>query len=121
MSFSRYGAISNADVDAAEDVAIIECGGFKMLWLSFIVGVANLSAFTVEYRLNGAAAWMPMAATEADYTTPNFPVLRASGNLAAAAFGSTNHYVALDVTGIHSIRVRAAGTSSTITGSFSLG
>lgn len=117
---SRYGAIANTDVDDSEDVCIINVAGYKSLWLEFALTVANLSAFTVEYRVNGAGHWLPVAAASGDYTTPHHPVLKASGNLAAAASGST-HYVNLDVSGIHSVRIKAAGTNSALSGSYGLG
>jgi len=121
MSFTKRGVIANADIDAAEDVAIIEVDGMKYLWAEFVVGVANLSAFTIEGRVREAGNWFPLASVTGDYTTPVHPMVRASGNLAAAGFGSTTHFFKMDVSGLHSVRLRAAGTSSTLTGSYGLG
>lgn len=121
MSFTKRGVIANNDIDSIEDVAVIEVEGMKYLWIAFVVGVANLSAFTVDGKVLDTGDWFPLAAASGDYTSPVHPVLRASSNLAAAAFGSTVHFLKLDVSGLHSVRLRAAGTSSTILGSFGLG
>ena len=54
-----------------------------------------------------------MANTSGDYTAPEGPVLGASGDLmTAAASGSPVHWVALDVTAIWSVRVRASSAGS---------
>lgn len=119
MAQSKYGKISNLDVDALEDILVADVSGFGVMWLDFLIGVAALTAFTVEYRVTGLGAWLPMASAGADYTTPAHPVLKASGALPTAATGQ--HYLKLDIRGIHSVRIRAAGTNTTIAGFWSLG
>lgn len=119
MSDGRVGRLTNLDIDTIEDVATISCHGFKALWLEFAIAVASLSAFTVEYRLTGSGTWLPMASAGADYTTPVHPVLKASGNLVTAAAGQ--HFLKLDIAGVHEVRIRAAGTSSTLNGTWRLG
>lgn len=114
------GAFSNSDVDSSEDVLILGVAGREILNLSFVVGVANLSAFTVEYRYHEDGGWASMASAAADYTTPEGPVLGASGDLTTAAFGSTVHFLSLDVRGVSGVRLKAAGTSSTITGHYGM-
>lgn len=119
MAQGKTGKISNLDIDALEDVLIADVSGFKVMWLDLLIGVAALTAFTVEYRVTGLGAWLPMASAGADYTTPVAPVLKASGALPTATPGQ--HFLKLDITGIHSVRIRAAGTNTTIVGSWSLG
>lgn len=119
MAQGKVGKLLNADIDAIEDIAVIDVSGFKSLWLEFALGVASLTAFTVEYRLGSVGNWMPMAAAGADYTTPTHPVLKASAALPTAGVG--NHFLKLDITGVHSVRIRAAGASSTINGMWSVG
>lgn len=114
MPLNRREKFINADVDSEEDVAVIDVADYKTLFLQMVVAVANLSAFKVQYRLNGEAAWLDMAVAGAAFTTPTFPVTRASGDLTAAAVGS-GHWCRLDVTAIHQVRIRAAGTSSSVT------
>lgn len=114
MSLSRREKFTNLDVDAEEDIAAnIEVADYKVLFLQLAVAVAALSAFKVQYRLSGEAPWLDMATTTGAFTTPTFPVVRASGDLTGAAVG--NHWVRLDVSGVHSVRVRAAGTNSSVT------
>src|SRR5574343_2015152 len=64
------GAFSNSDVDSSEDVLILGVAGREILNLSFVVGVANLSAFTVEFRYHSDGDWASMASVAADETTP---------------------------------------------------
>jgi hypothetical protein len=113
-------AFSNADVDSAEDVLIAGVSGFDIMWLTFLVGTANLSAFTVEFRLSEDSDWFTIANSISDYTVPEGPILGASGDLTTALSGSTAHFLRLDVRGVSGVRIKAAGTSSTITGAYSL-
>ena len=114
------GAFSNSDVDSAEDVLNIGVRGRDVLWLTFVVGTANLSAFTVEFQVHESGGWASIAALGADYTSPAGPVIGASGDLTTAAAGSTVHVLSLDVRAVASVRIRAAGTSSTITGHYGM-
>lgn len=119
MAQSKIGALVNVDIDALEDVAVLDVSGFSVMWLEFAIGVAALTAFSIEYRLSGLGNWLPMASAGADFTTPVHPVIKASGALPTAGLG--NHWAKLDIQGIHSVRIKAAGTSSTLTGKYSLG
>lgn len=115
-----YSAFSNVDVDSAEDVLILGTIGYTTLWVTFLVGTANLSAFTVEFRAHPDGDWAAIASAAADYTSPEGPVLGASGDLTAAGYGSTVHFLKLDVAGVAGVRIKAAGTSSTIAGHYGL-
>lgn len=119
MAQSKIGPLLNADIGAAEDIAVLDVSGFAVLWLEFTIAAAALTAFTIEYRLSGSGTWLPMASAGADFTTPVHPVIRASGALPTAGLG--NHWAKLDILGIHSVRIRAAGTASSLTGKYSLG
>lgn len=116
---SYSGGVINADVDSSEDIAIIDTKSYDRLYISFLVGTASLSAFTVEYS-NWGDNYSTVASSAGNYTTPNAPVLGASGSLVTAAFGSTVHWLKLDVGGVGKVRIKAAGTSSTITGQYTL-
>ncbi len=115
------GPFSNSDVDSSEDVLIKGIPlDASILWLTFVVGTANLSAFTVEFRVHEDGGWASIASAAADYTSPEGPILGASGDLTTAASGSTVHFLKLDVIGVQTVRIKAAGTSSTITGHYSI-
>lgn len=73
MSFTKRGVIANNDIDSIEDVAVIEVEGMKYLWIAFVVGVANLSAFTVDGKVLDTGDWFPLAAASGDYTSPFTP------------------------------------------------
>jgi hypothetical protein len=118
MRAPAFGLISNADIDSLEEVIVISTKEFERLWITFVVGAANLSAFSVDFRVHPAGDWVAIANVAADFTTPEGPVLGASGDLTTAAFGATVHFVSLDVQAVESVRLRAAGTSSTIAGHF---
>lgn len=122
MEASQFvqGTFSNSDVDTSEDVLILGVRGHEILNLSFVVGTANLSAFTVEFRYHDEGGWVSIASAAADFTSPEGPILGASGDLTTAAFGSTVHFLSLDVRGLSGVRVKAAGTSSTITGHYGM-
>lgn len=120
MTFARLGKLENADIDSAEDVAIIEVDGMKVLWLEFVITVAALTAFTIEYSLGNDGNWLPMASASGDFTTPNHPVLKASGSLVTASTSGV-HWCKLDVAGVRRVRLRAAGNSSNLLGKYSLG
>lgn len=112
------GTFTNSDVDTSEKIVEITISHYlEVLWISFLVGTANLSAFTVEYCLNDNN-YFTVASAAADYTTPEGPVLGASSDLTTAASGSTVHWLKLDVQGVEKVRIKAAGTSSTVTGSY---
>lgn len=117
--YGRQGKITNLDIDSSETIALIDVGGFKSLWMEFAVTVANLSAFTVEYQLYGTGPWMAMASAGTDYSNAVFPVTKASGALATAASGAS-HWLHLNVEGIGFVRIKAAGTSSKISGGYRL-
>jgi hypothetical protein len=114
----RSGIISNADIDTIETVATIELANEEHLFLTFVVGAANLSSFEVAYRAHASGGWAVIATAAGDYTSPAGMVVDASGDLTVAASGATVHWLRLNVGGIDAVRIRAAGTSSTLTGHY---
>jgi len=68
----------------------------------------------VDYRAHSSGTYFNVASVAGDYTTPNAPVLKASGDLTIA--GVASHWLKLDVVGVESVRLQAAGTSSSVTG-----
>ena len=114
------GTFANADVDSSEEVVTIDVTNRDYLWLTFVVGTANLSAFVVNYRVHPSGGYTVAASAAGNYTTPVHPVIKATGDLNVAASGATVHSVKLDVKGVESVQVTAAGTNSTITGYYSL-
>ena len=118
MQTPAFGIITNTDIDALEEIIIIPTKEFERLWISFVVGTAALSAFSVDFRVHPSGDWFAIANAAGDFTTPEGPVLGASGDLTSAAQGATVHFLNLDVQAVESVRLRAAGTSSTIAGHF---
>ena len=119
MTYISNGTISNQAVTTLEDVAIIGVRGAEVLQFSFLVGAAALTAFDIAGRVSSGGGWFTIATAAGDYTTPNHPVLDASGSLVTAAQGATVHWCKVDVRGLESVRLQASsGTSSTITGHY---
>lgn len=120
MSEHAGGLISNTDVDALEQIALIPVNGRERLNVEFTVGVASLTAFEVAYKPcdSASSAFFVVANATGDFTAPsgNDAVRGASGDLTGAAAGA--HWLVLDTQGIAQVRLRAAGTSSTIAGSW---
>ena len=112
------GHFTNADVDTLEDLVEIPCIGKERLAVSFVVGTANLSDFDIGGKVCDDQGYAVLATATGDFTTPVFPVIKASGDLGAAASGATVHWIVIDCRGWHTIRLRAAGTSSTVTGAW---
>lgn len=113
----KYGAFGGT-VTAEDGLTQIDVSGLKTLWIQFLVATAALTAFKVRGRVvGGEVAPFQLAGASADYTSPNgHPVVRASGDLTTAANGSTMHWMKLNVEGLKFIELRAAGTSSGISG-----
>lgn len=110
------GPISNADVDALESLVEITVMGAERLFVQFTVATASLSDFLVEAKASDGMGYSTMATATGDFTTPVFPILKASGDLNAAASGSTVHWMMMDCAGLHTVKLSAAGTSSVIAG-----
>lgn len=123
MREPRNGVFSNSDVDSLETVVEILVRGNEKLNVSFLVGVANLSAFDVYFKDSSGGSYYEVVSATADFTVtdgslPAGPMYGCSGDLTLAAFGSTVHWLKLKVEGVHTVRIRAAGTSSTVAGTF---
>lgn len=117
-SAPNFGEFLNSDVDTIEDVVVIPTLPFKTLWIAFTVSTADLTEFEIHFRVNPAGSYFPLASASADFTAPEGPVLGASGDLTTAVSGATVHWVCLDVSGVESVKLRAAGSSSVISGHY---
>jgi hypothetical protein len=116
MSNSHSGRFENADVDTSEELVEIPCRNIERLWVTFTVTSAALSGFTVDFKVNSGGDWASIGAVAGDYTSPEGPILGASGDLTVAAADGTVHFINLDVRGVHKVRLQAAGTSSAVSG-----
>lgn len=119
-NFSR-GEFSNADLDSSDDTVLeLITAGRARLNISFTVGNADLTSFSVWLRYHENGDWLQVAAAAADYTAPEGPILGASGDLSSAAAGSANHFLNLDVSGTQAVLITASGTSSTVAGHYGM-
>lgn len=113
---AAHGAFANADVDTLEELVTIPTRAAEWLFVTFVVGTANLSDFLVEGRAHPSGGWASLATATGDFTTPVHPVIKASSDLNAAASGATVHWLKVDCAGLYEVKLSAAGTSSTVTG-----
>ena len=121
MTIGSGSGSFSATVTASAQVAEINTREFTTLFVSFIVGVADLSAFTVEYKVDpNSTQYASIASVAADYTSPEGVVLGASSDLTIAAAGATVQFLMLDVRGVQAVRLKAAGTASTVTGYYGM-
>ncbi len=119
-NFSR-GEFSNADIDSSDDTVLeLKTAGRERLNLSFTVGTADLTAFSVWFRYHESGDWVLIGSSSADYTSPEGPILGASGDLTTAAAGATIHFLNLHVSGTQSVLITAAGTSSSVAGHYGM-
>lgn len=88
---------------------IPEC---EQLFGQLTVAVAALTEFELQGRPTAGSSYAALANATADFTTPNAPVIWASGDLTIAGVGV--HHFLMDVRGIESVRVQAksAGTAT---------
>ncbi len=114
LTTGTSGTILNADIDSLESVAVIDVQNYKTLYIQFAMTVAALTAFQVEFRVHASGAYFVVASAAGDFTSPVNPVVKASGDLTIAGVGS--HWLKLDVEGVESVKIQAAGTSSVLTG-----
>ncbi len=119
-NFSR-GEFSNADLDSSDDTVLeVITAGRAELNLSFTVGVADLTAFTVFFRYHESGDWVAVALSTTDYTELEGPIIGASSDLTSAPAGTDVQFLNLDVRGVQSVLITAAGTSSTISGHYGM-
>lgn len=112
---SSYQAISAAiaTVTAEADVCEIDVAGLERVCLEAAVTTATLSAFKVQARFHSGGSYLTIASAAGDYTNPQGIIVGCSGDLTTQAVGSG--WIILDVRGIESLKILAAGTSSGVT------
>jgi hypothetical protein len=110
------GTLSNADVDTLETILEVDVKEQTEMLVVFTVATAILSDFNVDFRAKGSGSYVTVAGAGADFTTPKHPVLGADSDLNTATVAS--HWLKLNVKGVESVRIQAAGTSSVVTGTW---
>lgn len=111
------GTISNADVDALEDVATIAVGPYKTLGVTFTVATAALTEFVIQARVHLSGDFVTWYSTPNDFSFPKGLLLGTTSDLTVA--GTSNvHGFLLDVSAFESVKIRAAGVNSVIAGHY---
>lgn len=110
---AKFGTV-NQTVSAQAPILAIDVEGVDWFWISFSVATAVLSAFVVKFAAKVDGTLVTIASAPGDYVTPTGPVLGASADLTTAAIAQ--HFLKLDVTGVKTLQLEAAGTASVIAG-----
>jgi hypothetical protein len=92
----------------------ISTGLYKTFACQFTVTDHALSDFEIRARVTGNAPHEIIASASIDFTTPKFPLLRASGNLTAQPINTLGS-LTMDVSAYEVIEIYA--TSSNVAGS----
>lgn len=111
------GVISNADVDALEEVATILVSPYKTLFVTFTVGTSALTDFDIDARSHASGSYVTLFGASADYLFPQGALLWVSGDLTVAPTSGVHGFI-LDVSSFESVRISAAGTSSVVAGHY---
>lgn len=104
----------SATVTALADVGEIDVAVDEQIMLEVSVAAAALSAFVVQARAHASGSYHTWLSDAADYTNPEGALVAASGDLTTQGT-STPGWLVLDVRGVESLKIRAAGTSSVVT------
>ena len=101
-------------------VAEIPVDGSIGLVIQFTMTTQALTDILIEGKLsgfNGGVAdlgYSTLASADTAFTTPVYPIQKASGDLNIAPAGATVHFLQMDVAAYDSIRVQAAGNNGVI-------
>ncbi len=85
-----------------------------VLRLANAAGGGALDALTIQYQYHPSGDFVTMVSTAANYTTPNWPVIKASADLTTLAANGSG-YVVLDVVGIYKVRILASANTDPAT------
>ncbi len=110
-----------------EAVAVVQTGNTALievdtscienLAVEAVVTGQNLDAFVVQGKVHPESTYVTLASATADYTTPNSPIIRASGDLTGITAGATGWFL-MDVRPFYSVKVLASSgnvAGSTVT------
>lgn len=123
MRISTAGAVHTTQINASTQqknftvpplapvpVATLLVKGRETLTLSVAVKTYALGGFEVWYKHSEEQDdWIKRASLAADYTTPNAPILAASGDLTTQAVGTG--WVQIDTRGVYAVQIRAKNTT----------
>jgi len=100
-------SITDEDVnEALKPFAIFLTNGAEVLSIEMTVSENALDQFEILYQFAKGGTFIQRVTAALDFTTPNAPVLGASGSFLTAAVGL--HWVTLDVKGVYSVQLKAA-------------
>lgn len=98
--------LNNAVTGSLAVLATIDTTLYEKLIVQLTVATNALNQFTIQGQVQGDAPFVALATATTDFTTPKYPMLRASGDLAAQAVG--NGWFAIDCSSFVAIKISAA-------------
>lgn len=87
-------------------LATIDTVLYDLLNVQVNVATNALAQFNIQAQVHSDAPFIDLATATTDFTTPKYPMLRASGDLAAQAVG--NGWFVVDCSGYSAIKLSAA-------------
>lgn len=92
-------------------VASFFTGHTKKLGLHINTSGSSLDQFEVHAQFSDGLDWVNLGLTDADFTTPNYPVLKSNiTNISAIEAG--NYYIELDTSSYYRVLIKTASSSS---------
>jgi hypothetical protein len=95
----------------------VDTSRIEKLAVEAVVTGQDLDAFVVQGKIHPESTYVTLASATADYTTPNSPILMASGDLTGLAAAATGWFL-MDVRPFSSVKVLASSgnvAGSTVT------
>ncbi|MCZ2115208.1 MAG: hypothetical protein LC131_15470 [Anaerolineae bacterium] len=119
QDFSVFAKNEAVTVGQTGNTALIEVDTscIENLAVEAVVTGQNLDAFVVQGKVHPESTYVTLASATADYTTPNSPIIRASGDLTGITAGATGWFL-MDVRPFYSVKVLASSgnvAGSTVT------
>jgi hypothetical protein len=101
---------------ADTDLLTINCRGawFVGFEVKNLHGTTALNNFDIYAKFSESGDAIKLVDASGDYTTPNYPVVKASGNLNALAAGATG-WAVIDVRGFSVLVLKAAAAGVGVT------
>lgn len=91
----------------------IDVSTLEVVYAYMLVATAALTAFDIQARAKLDGTFITVADAAGDYTTPVAPILYADSALTTATAAA--HYFAVDVRGMHTLRIKAtSGGTATV-------
>lgn len=109
-SVYAYSGIVAIAQSGNTEVCSVDVSGLEHVMVEITVAVNTLDAFLLTAKGHQKGPGLTLASATSDFTTPNAPVIKASGDLTGQTAGSG--WVIVDVRGVRTLVISASSSSS---------